>query len=346
VLVTGHTGFKGSWLALWLQRMGARVTGYALPPATRPSLFEAAGVGDGMDSVEGDLRDAERLGRTLRAQGPEVVFHLAAQSLVRPSYAAPAETYAVNVMGTVNLLEAVRACPEVRATVVVTSDKCYENREWVWPYREGEPLGGRDPYSSSKACAELVTASYRDSFFTGAGDQAPSALATARAGNVLGGGDWAPERLVPDIVRSLIAGDPLVLRYPDSVRPWQHVLDPLAGYLMLAQRLVARPALAGPWNFAPRGEDAWTVRRIVDRLGELLERPGGWTRHEGPLPHEAATLRLDASKARALLGWAPRYSIEETLASVAEWYGGHAAGRPARDLVDADLDRYRRLVSC
>lgn len=346
VFLTGHTGFKGSWLAAWLQRLGADVSGYALPPATAPSLFEAAGIADGMASALGDVRDGDSLARSLLDHRPEVVLHLAAQSLVRPSYEAPAETYAVNVMGTVNLLEAARVCADVRAVVVVTSDKCFENREWLWPYREGEPLGGRDPYSSSKACAELVAAAYRDSFFAPAGADAPVAVATVRAGNVLGGGDWARDRLVPDIVRSILAGERLVLRYPDAVRPWQHVLDPLGGYLLLAQRLVEQPGLAGPWNFAPPDEDSWPVRRIVERLAELLDRSTDWALHEGPLPHEAGSLRLDSSKARALLGWAPRFTVADTLAAVADWYGGYASGASARDLVDAELAHYGRLVAC
>jgi CDP-glucose 4,6-dehydratase len=340
VLLTGHTGFKGSWLALWLQRMGADVTGVALPPATAPSLFETAAVADGMTSLTGDVRDAAAMTAIVRAHRPEVVLHLAAQALVRPSYEDPADTFAVNVMGTVHVLEAVRAVGGVLATVVVTSDKCYENREWLWPYREGEPLGGRDPYSASKACAEIVAASYRDSFIATTG----GGLATARAGNVLGGGDWAHDRLVPDIVRALVADEPLVLRYPDAVRPWQHVLDPLAGYLMLAERLAHDPGAAGPWNFAPREDEDWTVRRIVARLAELLDRPGDWTQHAGPLPHEAHSLRLDASKARAGLGWRPRMGMDDTLRSVATWYGGHASGRAARDLADEELDRYARLV--
>lgn len=343
VLVTGHTGFKGSWLALWLQHLGADVAGYALAPGTTPSLFEAADVAAGMVSTIGDVRDAERLAGAVAEHRPEVVLHLAAQAIVRASYTEPAETFEVNVQGTVNLLEAVRACESVRVTVVVTSDKCYENREWVWPYRESDPLGGRDPYSASKACAELVAASYRASFFDGAEGTA-SALATARAGNVLGGGDWAPDRLVPDLVRSVFEGEPLVLRYPESVRPWQHVLDPLAGYLLLAQALWDRRELAGPWNFAPATEEAWTVARVVGRLSELLERDAPLIQHPGPLPHEPQSLRLDASKARSLLGWTPRFSLDATLTSVAKWYSGYAGGRTARGLVEADLDRYDRLV--
>jgi CDP-glucose 4,6-dehydratase len=345
VFLTGHTGFKGSWLSLWLARMGSQVVGFSLPPATRPNLFSAAGVDEEVPGTFGDIRDASALGRALRAHRPEIVFHLAAQSLVRPSYEAPADTYAINVLGTAHVLDAVRTAPGVRAVIVVTSDKCYENREWVWPYREDETLGGRDPYSSSKACAELVTAAYRDSFFRPSGDGS-TAIATARAGNVLGGGDWADDRLVPDIVRSLISNEPLVLRYPDSVRPWQHVLDPLAGYLVLAQTLWEDPAASGPWNFAADDEVGWTVRRIVERLAHHLGRDIHWTPYEGPQPHEARSLRLDASRARALLGWTPRYGVEETLESVASWYGGYADGRPARDLVDDEFRRYEALAPC
>lgn len=341
VLVTGHTGFKGSWLSLWLQRLGADVAGFALLPATTPSLFDEAAVAEGMGHTVGDVRDLPALGAAVAAHRPEVVLHLAAQSLVRPSYADPVATFAVNVMGTVNLLEAVRACPSTRVVVVVTSDKCFENREWVWPYREGEALGGRDPYSSSKACAELVSAAYRDSFLAAAG----TAVATARAGNVLGGGDWADDRLVPDIARSMIAGEPLVLRYPDAVRPWQHVLDPLGGYLLLARRLWDEPALAGPWNFAPGGDEGWPVRRIVARLAERLGRAGEWAQQQGSLPHEAGSLRLDASKARALLGWQPRFDLDETLGLIADWYSRHSQGASARELVDAEISLYHGLVA-
>jgi CDP-glucose 4,6-dehydratase len=341
VFVTGHTGFKGSWLALWLQRLGAEVAGYALDPPTTPSLFEEADVVSGMTHIVADIRDAERLARAVAEFRPEVVLHLAAQALVRPSYVDPAETFSVNVLGVAHLLDAVRACDDVRVTIVVTSDKCYENRERIRPYREDDRLGGHDPYSASKACAELLTASYRASFFS----EGSPAVASARAGNVLGGGDWSPERLVPDLVRALLGDEELVLRYPGAVRPWQHVLDPLGGYLVLAQALWERRDLAGPWNFAPSIEEAWTVERIVGRLAEILDRPAVWRQHPGPLLHEARSLRLDASKARAELAWVPRFTVEETLASVGEWYAGHAAGRGARELVDADLDRYHRLVS-
>jgi CDP-glucose 4,6-dehydratase len=345
VFLTGHTGFKGSWLALWLQRLGCSVTGYSLEPPTSPSLFETAAVATEMESVIGDIRQRDELVRAVRSSKPDVVLHLAAQSLVRPSYSDPTETFSTNVLGTVNLLEAVRACESVRVTIVVTSDKCYENREWVWPYRESDALGGRDPYSASKACAEIVTSSYRDSFFglTAGGHQA--SVATARAGNVLAGGDWSSERLVPDLVRSIQNGEQLVLRYPNSVRPWQHVLDPLAGYLVLAQALWDHPDLAGAWNFATDTDDAWTVERIVGRLMALLERQSDWAQARGPLPHEAQALRLDSTKARTLLGWTPRFSVEDTLASVAAWYEGFGSGQPVRELVDADLDNYDRLVA-
>jgi CDP-glucose 4,6-dehydratase len=341
VLVTGHTGFKGSWLTAWLVRMGADVTGFALAPQTVPSLYDEAGIAEGVGDLRGDVRDAAAVAAATRDSGAEVVLHLAAQALVRTSYVAPADTYAVNVMGTVNVLDAVRACPGVRVVVVVTSDKCFANREWLWPYREDDPLGGRDPYSSSKACAEHVTAAYRDSFLARAG----CAVATARAGNVLGGGDWAEDRLVPDIVRSIIDDRPLVLRYPEAVRPWQHVLDPLAGYLMLAQRLWSDPDAAGAWNFAPGDEEGWTVRRIVGRLAEVLDRSGEWTAEPGPLPHEAGLLRLDASRARTLLGWRPRFALDETLRHVAAWYGAHAAGTAAADLVDAEIAHHQAMVA-
>jgi CDP-glucose 4,6-dehydratase len=345
VFLTGHTGFKGSWLALWLQRMGATVAGYALRPSSEPSLFEAAGVSEGVESTFDDVRDAARLADALARHRPEVVIHLAAQALVRASYVDPVETFGVNVLGTVNLLEAVRPCEEVRVVVVVTSDKCYENREWAWPYREDDALGGRDPYSASKACAELVTASYRRSFFSDRADGSGPAVATARAGNVVGGGDWSEDRLVPDLVRSLLNDETLVLRFPRSVRPWQHVLDALGGYLVLAQALWDRRELAGAWNFAPGSDEACTVEQIVARLGELLEWSGTWLQEPDVDSHEAASLRLDASLARDRLGWRSRFSLDETLVSVADWYRGYAAGRAARELVDIDLDRYLRPAS-
>lgn len=319
VLVTGHTGFKGSWLSLWLQSLGAEVTGYALAPPTTPSLFEAAEVGRGMKSIQGDVLDRQLLARSLNEAQPEVVFHLAAQSLVRESYRAPVETFGVNVMGTAHLLEAARQTPAVAAVVVVTSDKCYENREWVWGYRENEPLGGHDPYSASKGCAELVAAAYRRSFFQPSAR--PVGLATARAGNVIGGGDWAADRIVPDAVRAFAQGQVLQVRNPAAVRPWQHVLEPLSGYLLLAELLHLDPARwSGAWNFGPEEASAVPVARLVDEL--CAQWPGAaWHSVESSdAPHEAHYLKLDCSKARQELGWQPRLSLVESISMTSAWY--------------------------
>jgi CDP-glucose 4,6-dehydratase len=317
VLLTGHTGFKGSWLALWLQALGARVTGFSSGVPTQPSLFELARVGEGMESIEGDVRDARALDDALAAARPEVVIHMAAQSLVRPSFAQPRETYEVNVMGTVNLLDAVRRDGTVRVVVNVTSDKCYENREWEWAYREHEPMGGHDPYSSSKGCAELVTDAFRRSFFS---TEASTRLASARAGNVIGGGDWAEDRLIPDLMRAALDGRSVHVRSPESVRPWQHVLNPLCGYLVLAQALWEYPEYAQAWNFGPVDEDARPVGWIVQRVSELW--PGGlrWGADDGAHPHEARSLRLDSSLARARLGWCPLVALDVALQSTVSWY--------------------------
>jgi CDP-glucose 4,6-dehydratase len=331
VLITGHTGFKGGWLSLWLQSMGAEVHGYALAAPTDPNLFSAAGVGAGMaSSTMGDIRDAAALATTFGAVHPEVVFHLAAQALVRASYQQPVETFAVNVMGTVNVLEAVRTQPEVRAVVNVTSDKCYENREWGWGYRETDPMGGHDPYSASKGCAEIATAAYRRSFMQARG----VALASARAGNVIGGGDWAADRLIPDFLRAIDAGRTLTIRSPNATRPWQHVLDPLSGYLMLAERLTTEgQAFAEAWNFGPADEDAQPVHWILDTLAEL--HPGvRWACDAAPQPHEAEFLRLDSSKARLRLGWKPRWVLRDVLARTLAW---HRAWREGRDMRAATL---------
>ena len=334
VFVTGHTGFKGSWLCLALHRLGARVTGYALAPPTEPSLFELCRCGELAASVTADVRDAERLRRELAAAAPEVVFHLAAQPLVRESYLRPAETYDVNVMGTVNLLEAVRACPGVRAVVVVTTDKCYENREWVWGYRETDRLGGHDPYASSKACAELATASWAASFFPAAEHARHGvAVATARSGNVIGGGDWAADRIVPDFVRAALAGTALRVRAPRAVRPWQHVLDPLAGYLLLARRLHGEgPACGGAWNFGPDERDVRSVEELVVKLAEAWGEGARWEADTGAHPHETATLKLDSAKARALLGWRPRWGIDEAAEKIVAWSHGYRDGSDLRRL--------------
>lgn len=331
VFLTGHTGFKGGWLALWLADMGAEVHGYALAPPTEPSLFEVTRLTDHLASHRvADIRDGEALKAAVQATRPEIVLHLAAQPLVRYSYAAPVETYAVNVMGTVNLLEALRQVPGVRAVVNVTSDKCYENREWFWPYRENEALGGFDPYSSSKACAELVTSAYRRSFLEAAG----VGLASARAGNVIGGGDWAADRLVPDFLRALDAGEALIVRSPAAVRPWQHVLEPLAGYLVLAERLYEAPGqYAGAWNFGPDEADARTVQWIVERLCASV--PGaGWQGTDRPQPHEAGTLRLDSAKARSVLAWRPRWDLAAALDATLDW---HRAWRSGDDMATFSL---------
>ncbi|BBO19559.1 CDP-glucose 4,6-dehydratase [Candidatus Desulfobacillus denitrificans] len=337
VLVTGHTGFKGGWLSLWLQKLGAEVHGYALNPPTEPNLCTVAGVAQGMAaSTIADIRDAARMAESMRAARPDIVFHLAAQPLVRLSYAEPAETYSTNVIGTVSLLEAIRQTASVKAVVNITSDKCYENREWLWPYREDEAMGGHDPYSSSKACAEIVTAAYRRSFLEAAG----VGLASARAGNVIGGGDWAADRLLPDFFRALDAGKPLVIRSPNAVRPWQHVLEPLSGYLALAERLFAdRQAFAEGWNFGPADQDARPVSWIVEQL--TAARAGAsWQLDRNPQLHEANYLKLDSSKARARLGWQPRWDLQTALARTVEWHDGWRGGRDMRALTLSQIAAY------
>lgn len=342
VFITGHTGFKGGWLALWLQRLGAEVTGFALTPATTPNLFTLARVGEGMDSRIGDVRDAAALAATMRAARPEIVFHLAAQALVRTGYHAPVETYATNVMGTVHLFEAVRQTPSVRAVVNVTSDKCYDNREWLWGYREIEPLGGADPYSSSKACAELVTGAYRNAYFPPERyAEHGVAIASARAGNVIGGGDWAADRLVPDILRAIAAGEPARIRHSDAIRPWQHVLEPLAGYLMLAERLTEFGcAYAEAWNFGPAEDDTQPVRWIVERLTQAFGEGARWQLDTAPQPHEAHYLKLDSAKTRSRLGWRPRWNLTQALEAVVSWQLAHAAGEDLRQVCGRQIDAY------
>ncbi len=326
VFLTGHTGFKGGWLSLWLQSMGAEVHGYALNPPTETHLFGVADVSKRMaSSVIADIRDASRLTEAMQRAKPEIVFHLAAQPLVRYSFAQPVETYAVNVMGTVHLLEAVRATSGVKAVVNVTTDKCYENREWVWGYRESEAMGGFDPYSSSKGCAELVTSAYRQSFLASAG----IALASARAGNVIGGGDWAADRLIPDFLRAMDAGEILKIRSPQATRPWQHVLEPLSGYLMLAERLYTDGAgFSEAWNFGPDDEGARPVRWIVERMAEM-RKDVRWQCDETPQHHEANHLKLDSSKANRQLSWRPRWRLQTALQKTMEW---HEAWRQADDM--------------
>jgi CDP-glucose 4,6-dehydratase len=318
VLLTGHTGFKGAWLALWLQSLGARVTGFALDIPSEPSLYELARVGEGMESIDGDVRNPEAVTAAVAAAEPEVVVHMAAQSLVRRSFALPQETYATNVMGTVNVLDAVRVRgSDVRVVVNVTSDKCYENREWEWGYREEEPMGGYDPYSSSKGCAELVTAAFRRTYFS---EPDGTRLASARSGNVIGGGDWGEDRLLPDVMRAALAGEELRVRNPNSIRPWQHVINPLSGYLVLAQALWNSPEQAGGWNFGPVEEDARPVGSIVRRVSELWPEELRWTLDEGPHPHEARYLKLDSSRARARLGWLPLLGLDTALEATVRWY--------------------------
>jgi CDP-glucose 4,6-dehydratase len=340
VLVTGHTGFKGSWLSLWLQQRGAALTGFAKAPPTQPSMFVEAGVAEGMDSQIGDVTSFEQVREVFQRSSPEIVFHMAAQPLVRYSFEHPVETYATNVMGTVHVLEAARQTPSVRSVVVVTSDKCYENREWVWGYRENEPMGGYDPYSNSKGCAELVTAAYRSSFFGGS----QASVGSGRAGNVIGGGDWATDRLLPDIIRSWMAGKAVPIRRPQSIRPWQHVLEPLSGYLLLAEQLYKRGHdVAEGWNFGPNDEDARPVGWIVERMGELWGEGARWQLDEGPHPHEAHYLKLDCSKARMQLGWAPRLSLHEALEWTVEWFRGYQQGASMRALTQTQINRYEAL---
>ena len=342
VLITGHTGFKGSWLSLWLGALGARVTGLALQPPSDPSLFETATVGEGMTDVRADVRDRAGIAAILAEHQPEVIFHLAAQSLVRESYANPVETYATNVMGTVNLLDAVRHCDSVKAVLLVTSDKCYENREWLWGYRENEPMGGYDPYSSSKGCAELVVSAMRRSFFDG---DSRVGIATARAGNVVGGGDWAVDRLIPDLLAAFAHQRPAEIRNPAAVRPWQHVLEPLAGYLLLAQRLCEHKPFTGGWNFGPALADARPVSWIADRLADIWGDGARWDTDAQQHPHEAHSLRLDCSKALAELGWSPKLSLDDALQMTVAWHREWVAGGDMRAFSLQQIRDYQEIGS-
>jgi CDP-glucose 4,6-dehydratase len=342
VLLTGHTGFKGAWLSLCLQGMGADVTGFALDPPTQPSFFDLVRIGGGMRDIRGDIRDLDAVRRSVAQADPEIVIHMAAQSLVRRSYEDPVETYATNVMGTAHVLECMRGAGHLRAALVVTSDKCYENRECSRGYRENDPMGGFDPYSSSKGCAELVTAAYRNSYFKEKG----MALASARAGNVIGGGDWARDRLLPDAVRAFTAGQPLEIRNPRAVRPWQHVLEPLSGYLLLIERLWTEgAAMAEGWNFGPAEDDTRSVEDVVGRFAAHWGVGARWQLAQGAQPHEAHHLRLDCAKAGARLGWHRRLSLDAALGWTAEWYRAWHGGADVRGVALAQIERYTALHS-
>jgi CDP-glucose 4,6-dehydratase len=347
VFLTGHTGFKGSWLSLWLQQLGAELTGFALAPPTQPSLFEQARVADGMRSLLGDIRDLAALQQAIKIAQPDIVIHMAAQALVRYAYQNPVQTYATNVMGTVHLLEAVRHSPGVKAVVNITTDKCYENREWVWGYRENEPIGGFDPYSNSKGCAELVSASYRSSFFNADSyAQHGVALATVRAGNVIGGGDWAQDRLIPDILTAFEQGKQVDIRNPHAIRPWQHVLEPLRGYLTLAERLFEHgPDYGEGCNFGPNDEDAKPVGWIVEQMAALWGVDAQWQLDTGVHPHEAHHLKLDISKARSRLDWHPALRLNEALKLIIDWSRQRQAGADMRALTLAQIQAYQTLTS-
>lgn len=338
VYLTGHTGFKGSWLALWLEAMGAEVKGFALIPATTPSLFNEANVSSGLDSEIGDIRDQHQVAASMTEFAPEILIHMAAQPLVRLSYSEPVATYATNVMGSIHVLEAARLCPSLRAIVNVTTDKCYENREWEWGYRENEPMGGHDPYSNSKGCVELLTSAYRKSYFSGV--SAP-ALASARAGNVIGGGDWAPDRLIPDILNAFEKQQPIVIRNPLATRPWQHVLEPLSGYLILAQHLwVSGQEFAEGWNFGPLDEDVKPVSWILERMVKLWGGSAKWELNADAQLHEARYLKLDISKARARLNWTPTWGLSTTLTKITQWQHARLQGKDLRQLCLNEIHQY------
>ena len=340
VFITGHTGFKGSWLSLWLQELGAHVTGYALQPPSKPSLFEFVQLAQDMKSIIGDIRDRILLTSAMRQAEPDIVIHMAAQPLVRRSYADPVDTYSTNVMGTVHLLEAVRQTHTVRAVVNVTSDKCYENKKWVWGYREDEPMGGFDPYSSSKGCAELVTEAYRNSFFSDGENQA--ALATARAGNVIGGGDWAEDRLIPDVLRALESEQSVNIRNPHATRPWQHVLEPLTGYLVLAEKLYTHgQTFAEAFNFGPAEEGSKTVQWIVEQLTQIWGNGACWQLDSGSHPHEAHYLKLDCSKAREMLGWQPNWNLTQALEAIIAWHKAHSKYQSSTEMRDLCLQQIK-----
>lgn len=343
VFLTGHTGFKGSWLALWLHMLGAEVSGYSLEPNTSPNLYSTLGIAERIhSSVIGDIRDFDNLKKQIFSVKPEIVFHLAAQPLVRQSYVNPIETYSTNVMGTLYVLEAIKCIDSVRATVIVTTDKCYENREWEWGYRENEPMGGRDPYSSSKGCAELLTAAYRHSYFPLASYATHRhAIASARAGNVIGGGDWSSDRLIPDAIKAFESGSSLLIRNPSAIRPWQHVLEPLSGYLLLGKGLFENgPLYASGWNFGPKDDDARSVSEVVELLISAWGSPACWNQDVAEHPHEANFLKLDCSKSKQYLNWSPKWNLEQAISKISEWHSAFKAGRDMYSLSTEHINEY------
>jgi CDP-glucose 4,6-dehydratase len=346
VLITGHTGFKGSWLSLWLQSVGSDVLGYALQPPTQPSLFEIAHIGSGMESIVGDVRNFDFLKSVIVENEPEIIFHMAAQSVVKYSYDNPIETYSTNVMGTVNLLEAVRKLGGRRSVIIVTSDKCYENNEWVWGYRENDALGGRDPYSNSKACAELVTSAFRSSFFQA--DNFPRhsiSVASVRAGNVIGGGDWTNNQLVPDVMTAFMGRRPVLIRSPSAIRPWQFVLEPLDGYISLAELLWTSGAeFAEGWNFGPEDDDAKPVSWIVENLSKLWDEGACWEVDRSIHPPEAKSLKLDSSRAKDYLAWSPKLRLSQALEWVVEWYKAYHKGEDVQKITKSQISKYEDLI--
>lgn len=346
VFLTGHTGFKGAWLASWLAHRGAQIRGYSLDPPTHPNMFNVASVGSTLEDVRGDIRDQKKLEESVSGFAPEIVFHLAAQPLVRRSYADPIGTYSTNVMGTAHLLEAVRNTPSVRVVICITTDKCYQNREWVWPYRETDALGGHDPYSSSKACAEMVVEAYRDSYFPESrlADHRV-VIATARAGNVIGGGDWSEDRLIPDLIRGFQTGEPVRIRRPKSVRPWQHVLEPLHGYMLLAESAwEGNGGVASAFNFGPNSDDVWPVERIATKLAAMWGNGASWIEDSQPGVHEAHHLTLDSSKAQAVLGWRPHLSIETALEYTVDWHRSWQDGANMTHETKMQIARFEQLA--
>lgn len=345
VFLTGHTGFKGSWLSLWLTSMGAKVTGFALAPNTAPNLFDVLKIGSMIEESHiGDIRDLDALQKSMLKAMPDMVIHMAAQPLVRYSYANPVETYATNVMGTVNLLEATRRVDSIRATVIVTTDKCYENKEWVWGYRENDAMGGFDPYSSSKGCAELVTSAYRQSYFSDA--SSVNVIASARAGNVIGGGDWASDRLIPDAIKAFESKKPLLIRNPQATRPWQHVFEPLSGYILLAQTMFERgQTFASSWNFGPNDRDNRMVGEVADLIVSEWGESATWVKDGLDQLHEAKLLKLDCSKALSQLGWGPKWSLEIAIRKIVEWQKAFQGNEKMLEFSLNQIKEFQKLSS-